>query len=128
MNSGATRDGIGRTGDYGTRQVSGSLAIAALCLVGCLYYASYFWYGFNWADEGAAALIAERLAAGERPYVDVEPGYGILWFYPIAGLYKLFGIHFWVVRGYFIVLGFGAALFAYALLQRLTRNRLVARH
>ena len=127
MDSGTTGYVFDRADKRGARRpVPGWLAIAVLCAVGCLYYASYFRYGFNWADEGAVALIAERLGAGERPFVDVEPGYGILWFYPIAWLYKLFGIHFWVVRGYFIVLGFAAALFAYALLQRLTRNRVVA--
>lgn len=97
-----------------------------LTVVALLYYASYFRYGFGWADEGSVALIAERLAAGERPYLDVDPGYGILWYYPIAGLYKLFGVQFSVVRAYFIALGFAAACISYPLLRRLTGNRRVA--
>ena len=49
-------------------------ALAVLTVIGCLYYGSYYNYFFNWADEGSVALIAERLANGERPFVDVETG------------------------------------------------------
>ena len=101
-------------------------ALAALAVIGGLYYGSYYKYFFNWADEGSVALIAERLSKGERPYLDVETGYGVLWYYPIAFLFKVFGVKFLVVRSWFICLGFAAALFAYALLWRLTRHRIVA--
>jgi len=101
-------------------------ALAALTVIGCLYYASYYNYYFNWGDEGSVALIAERLSKGERPYVDVETGYGVLWYYPIAFLFKTFGAKFLVARIWFICLGFAAALFSYALFWRLTQNRLVA--
>jgi hypothetical protein len=105
---------------------SSLFALAALTVIGCLYYASYYNYYFNWADEGSVALIAERLSKGERPYVDIEIGYGVLWFYPIAFLFKAFGANFLVARIWFICLGFAAALFAYALCWRLTQNRVVA--
>ena len=101
-------------------------ALAALTVIGCLYYGSYYNYLFNWADEGSVALIAERLSKGERPYVDVEIGYGVLWFYPIAFLFKAFGVNFLVARIWFICLGFAAALFSYALLWRLTQHRVLA--
>ena len=99
--------------------------LLALAVIGCVYYSLYYDYYFNWADEGSVALIAEKLANGETPYVDVEPGYGILWFYPISILFKLFGVSFLVVRVWFIVLGFTAALLSYALLWRLTRHRVI---
>ena len=98
-------------------------ALAALTAIGWLYYGSYYDYYFNWADEGSVALIAERLYMGERPYIDVELGYGVLWFYPISLLFKSFGVHFLTVRVWFILLGFAAALVSYALCWRLTRNR-----
>ncbi len=101
-------------------------ALAALTVIGCLYYGSYYNYYFNWADEGSVALIAEKLSEGERPYVDIEIGYGVLWFYPIAFLFKAFGVNFLVARIWFICLGFAAALFSYALLWRLTQHRVVA--
>lgn len=78
------------------------IALAALTVTGCLYYGSYYNYFFNWADKGSVALIAERLANGERPYLDVEIGYGVLWFHPIAFLFKVFGVKFLVVRAWFI--------------------------
>jgi hypothetical protein len=101
-------------------------ALAALTVVGCLYYSSYYNYHFYWGDEGSVAVIAEKLSNGERPYVDIEPGYGVLWFYPIAILFKIFGPNFLVARIWFMCLGLAAALFAYALLGRLTRHRPVA--
>ena len=101
-------------------------ALAVLTVIGCLYYGSYYNYFFNWADEGSVALIAERLANGERPFVDVETGYGVLWYYPISLLFKVFGVNFLVVRIWFICLGFAATLFSYALLWRLTQNRIAA--
>src|SRR6187455_2797298 len=91
---------------------SSLFGLAALTVIGCLYYGSYYNYFFNWADEGSAALIAERLANGERPFVDVQTGYGILWFYPISILFKVFGVNFLVVRIWFICLGFAATLFS----------------
>ena len=113
-------------GKDGASRRSTFLALATLTVIGCVYYSSYYNYFFNWADEGSVALIAERLAKGERPYVDVEIGYGVLWHYPIAFLFKVFGVNFLVVRIWFICLGFAAALFSYALLWRLTQRRLVA--
>ena len=106
--------------------ISSLLPIIVLALFGCLYYASYYNYSFNWADEGSVALISERLAKGERPYIDVEPGYGLLWFYPIAVLFKIFGASLLVLRIWFISVGFAACLISYALLLRLTHKPLVA--
>ncbi len=105
---------------------SSLFGVAALTVIGCLYYGSYYNYFFNWADEGSVALIAERLANGETPFVDVDTGYGILWYYPISLLFKVFGVNFLVARIWFIWLGFAAVLFSYALLWRLTQSRIVA--
>jgi len=102
------------------------MAVVALTLIGLFYYSSYYNYYFNWADEGSVALITERLAQGERPYVEVDPSYGILWYYPIVVLHKIFGVNFLTVRVWFIFIGFAAALVSYALLLRLTRKPAIA--
>lgn len=110
----------------GPSRRSSSFAVAVLTVIGCLYYASYYNYHFNWADEGSVALIAEKLLNGERPFVDIEIGYGVLWYYPIVFLFKVFGVNFVVARIWFICLGFAAALVSYALLWRLTQHRVFA--
>ena len=42
--------------------------------------------------------------AGDVPMRDVELGYNVLWFWPIVGLFKLAGVNFLLMRGYFFAL------------------------
>ena len=97
-----------------------------LVTIAYFYYGAFYNYSFNLSDEGSVALISEKLYKGERPYLDITLGYGLLWFYPIVFLFKLFGIKFYLIRIYFLVLAFTSSLFAYALLLRLTEKHVIA--
>ncbi len=72
-----------------------------LVLVALVYYGSYYRSSLNFRDEGGTiVLVAKRLLAGERPFLDVVLGYNVLWFYPVVGLFKLFGVSMTVLRVY----------------------------
>ncbi len=95
------------------------IAAAALVLFAILYYSLIYRYGFNLADEGNVALISQRLMHGERPFLDVSPGYNVLWFYPISTLFRVFGTHLLLMRAYFYAISTGSGLVAFFLLRRL---------
>lgn len=86
-----------------------------------VYYASYLRCWFNPHDEGGTAvLLASRLLHGERPFVDVQLGYNVGWFYPLVGLFKIFGPHYLITRGWFFFLSTLAALAAFRLVRLAT--------
>ncbi len=95
------------------------IAASALVLFAILYYSLIFRYGLNLADEGNVALISQRLMHGERPFLDVAPGYNVLWFYPISTLFRIFGTHLLLMRAYFYTISTGSGLIAFFLLRRL---------
>ena len=95
------------------------IAASALVLFAVLYYSLIFRYGLNLADEGNVALISQRLMHGERPFLDVAPGYNVLWFYPISTLFRIFGTHLLLMRAYFYTISTGSGLIAFFLLRRL---------
>jgi hypothetical protein len=95
------------------------IAASALVLFATLYYSLIFRYGLNLADEGNVALISQRLMHGERPFLDVSPGYNVLWFYPISSLFRVFGTHLLLMRAYFYFISTGSGLIAFFLLRRL---------
>lgn len=98
------------------------LVIISLC-----YYGSYVRYGINFHDEGGTvALIGKRLLDGERPFHDVVLGYNVLWFYPIVGLFKLFGVNFVLLRAYCFFLSTVTVLLGFLLLERATRRAWLA--
>lgn len=98
------------------------LVVAALC-----YYGSYIGFWFNPHDEGGtAAFTAMRLLAGEAPIRDVELGYNVGWYFPIVALFKMTGVNFLVMRGYFFALSTITALLGWLLVRRLTRNEWLA--
>ena len=103
----------------------GLVVFAVLATIAYFYYGAFYNYSFNLADEGYVALISEKLYKGERPFVDLSVGYGLLWFYPIVGLFKVFGIKFYLIRIYFFVLAFASSLFTYALLLQLTQKHVI---
>ncbi len=91
------------------------------------YYGSYLGYWFNPHDEGGTVcLVAQRLMHGERPWVDVELGYNIGWFYPVAGLFHLTGVNYLVARGFFFALSTLTALLGYGIVRRLAGPRWLA--
>src|SRR5437867_1866707 len=69
------------------------------------YYGSYLRYGIGFRDEGqTVALGAQRLLNGEIPFKDVILNYNVLWFYPVVGLFKIFGVSYVLLRGYCLAL------------------------
>ncbi len=95
------------------------VAGAALVLCAFVYYSLIYRYGLNLADEGNVALISQRLMHGERPFLDVSPGYNVLWFYPISTLFRLFGTDLLLMRTYFYGISTASGLIAFMLLRRL---------
>ena len=92
-----------------------------------LYYGSYYRHDLRFNDEGGTiALGAQRLLEGERPLVDVTLNYNVLWFYPVVGLFKIFGVNFVLMRAYFLALSALAALFAFFAVNRAGRRHWIA--
>jgi hypothetical protein len=99
--------------------------LIVLCAI--FYYGSYLRFWFNPHDEGGtAALIAARMLAGEVPYKDVELGYNVGWFWPIVGLFKVGGVNFVAMRGYFFALSTLCALWGWAVVRKVTRREWIA--
>lgn len=100
------------------------MPLLGILVAAIAYYASYWHFWFNPHDEGGTAcLIAQRLMQGEKPWVDVEPGYNIGWFYPIVGLFHITGVNYLAVRAWFFVLATITALLGYATVTRVTGSR-----
>ncbi|EDY17165.1 hypothetical protein CfE428DRAFT_5347 [Chthoniobacter flavus Ellin428] len=98
--------------------------VLVILVAAIAYYGSYWHFWFNPHDEGGTAcLIAQRLMHGERPWVDVEPGYNIGWFYPIVGLFHFTGVNFLAVRAWFFLLATITALLGCGIVSRVTGSR-----
>jgi hypothetical protein len=67
-------------------------AIAVTALLGAICFRYTYRLGFDWGDMGSYAEIARGLAAGSSPADYV--GYGPLWHFIGAGLFRLFGVDF----------------------------------
>ncbi|MEI9897433.1 MAG: hypothetical protein WDN28_27150 [Chthoniobacter sp.] len=88
------------------------------------YYGSYWHFWFNPHDEGGTAcLVAQRLMQGERPWVDVEPGYNIGWFYPLVWLFHFTGVNYLAARAWFFALSTVTALLGCGIVSRVTGSR-----
>jgi hypothetical protein len=94
------------------------LIVFAICCFG-----SYYRHSYNFRDEGGTvALIAKRLLEGQRPMVDVELGYNVMWYYPIVALFKVIGVNFVALRVYCFVLSTIAAVLGYLTVERVSRR------
>jgi hypothetical protein len=101
------------------------LPILIILAAAFTYYGSYWRYWFNPHDEGGTAcLIAQRLMNGERPWVDVEPGYNIGWFYPLIALFKITGVNYLAARAWFFALSTITALLGFGIVSRISGSRL----
>ncbi|MGB8170239.1 MAG: hypothetical protein WCF18_22245 [Chthoniobacteraceae bacterium] len=97
--------------------------IVVLLAVALAYYGSYVRYGIGFRDEGqTVALGAQRLLDGEVPFRDVVLNYNVLWFYPVVGLFKLFGVSYVLLRGYCLALSTVTAVLGFLLVEKTTRR------
>ena len=100
--------------------------LAGLVAAGLAYFGQYYDCGFKIGDEGSIVLISARLLEGERPFVDVVLGYGLLWYYPLVLLFKITGVSFLTARIYFLALALVTSLLAYLTVRRRTDRRWLA--
>jgi hypothetical protein len=98
---------------------------ALLIVAGALaWYGSYLRYWFNPHDEGGTVcMVAQRLLAGERPWVDVDPGYNIGWFYPVVWLFHFTGVNYLAARAWFFALATFTALLGCGIVTRISGSQ-----
>lgn len=101
-------------------------ALTFLIVAGFIYYGLYYNYGFNIADEGSVLLLTKRLLEGERPFIDVDLGYGLLWYYPLVLMFKVTGVSFIATRIFFLALAMVTSILAFITMRRHTRRRWLA--
>ena len=93
------------------------LAIFAIC-----YYSQYYRSGLNLGGEGGTiAVNAIRLNEGWLPIKDTTLNYNVLWFYPVAWLFKLTGPDYIALRIYFFALCAASGLLGFLIVRRVTR-------
>ncbi len=87
------------------------------------YYGSYYRSGINFRDEGGTiTLLGKRVADGQVPFNDLVLGYNVGWFLPIAGLFKITGTNFVILRIYFFALSTLAAILGFLTVERAARH------
>ncbi len=96
--------------------------VLVLLVAALAYYGSYYRHGINFQDEGGTlALQTQRLLNGELPFKDIDLGYNVGWFYPLAALFKITGVHFVAMRAYFLALSALAAVFGFLTVEKAAR-------
>lgn len=98
------------------------LLLTALCYYG-VYWRSGLMLG---GEEGVAAVLAQRLNAGQLPIVDTFLGYNVGWFYPIAFLFKVAGPNYLMMRAYFFLIALLAGMAAYTSVWIASRKPLLS--
>lgn len=94
-----------------------------LIIAAAVYFGSYYRHGINFRDEGGTlTLLGGRILNGEVPFRDVELGYNVGWFMPIAGLFGITGVNFVALRIFFLVLSAIAAVLAFLTVERVARH------
>ncbi|MEM7353398.1 MAG: hypothetical protein AAF657_21560 [Acidobacteriota bacterium] len=117
----ADRDGLLKTAR--ASGVLDAMLLAVLTLIGIAYFSQYYNAGFNLADEGSVVLTSARLLEGETPYLGIELGYGLLWFYPLVALFQVTGVSFVAIRIFFCGLAILTAWLAFLTLRKQTGRR-----
>ncbi|MCX7868647.1 MAG: hypothetical protein N2322_01735, partial [Terrimicrobiaceae bacterium] len=106
---------------------SGRAGPAILAVVALAYYSLYFNHGLNLGGEGGTtAVVAMRLNEGMRPIADTFLGYNVLWFYPVAWLFRLTGPDYLALRAFFFVVCAVTALLGFLTVRRITGSGLLA--
>jgi hypothetical protein len=86
-----------------------------------LYYGQYYRSDLNLGGEGGTAgVIAMRLNEGARPMVDTFLGYNVMWFYPIAWLFRVVGPDYVTLRIYFFAICLAMGVVAFLTVRRVT--------
>jgi hypothetical protein len=95
-------------------------AVVVVCMViaGFAYFSQYYDHGFLYTDEGSLLLITSKLLSGERPYLDIKIGYGVLWYYPLALVFLITGVDFVVARIFLLLVALVTSLLAFLTLRR----------
>jgi hypothetical protein len=93
------------------------LAIFAIC-----YYSQYYRSGLNLGGEGGTVAVnAIRLNEGWLPIKDTTLNYNVMWFYPVAWLFKVTGPDYVALRVYFFALCTASGLLGFLIVRRVTR-------
>jgi hypothetical protein len=96
----------------------GPLLILAFAIC---YYSQYYRSGLNLGGEGGTdAVVAMRLNAGWLPIKDTVLNYNVMWFYPVAWLFKLTGPNYIVLRLFFFVLCTVTGLLTFSIIRRVS--------
>jgi hypothetical protein len=97
-----------------------------LLVLGVLYYALYFFHGLALTGEGGTnAVLAQRLLEGQLPIKDTFLGYNVGWFYPLVGLFALFGPNYLVMKAFFVALSLAAGLLGGHVVRRVSGSALL---
>ena len=98
-----------------------------LLMVAFGYYALYWRSGLVLSgEEGVAAVVAERLNAGQKPIVDTFLGYNVGWFYPLSWIFRAAGPDYLLMRLYFFLLATLSGLTSFSILYGILRIRWVS--
>ncbi len=108
----------GRVGDAPRWTVGDTVACALLLLFATTAVWPDLFTGWNYADDGGMAQVAERVLRGQLPHRDFEDPWSGGWSYFQALLFHLFGSRLSVLRGPIFVAWLGALL----VVQRLARR------
>lgn len=93
--------------------------LALLALFALAYYGYYcrVWPGPG-GEGGVVALLSQRLLEGQKPIVDTFLGYNVLWFYPVVGIFKVFGPHYLAMRLFFFLLSLVTGLLSFGVILK----------
>ena len=87
------------------------------------YHGSYDRHSLNFKDEGGTIVLgAQRLLEGQLPLKDVVLNYNLLWFYPVVGLFKVFGVSYVLLRTYCFALSTLTVLLAFLAVEKVSRR------
>ena len=96
----------------------GPLVLVAFAI---FYYGQYYRSGLNLGGEGGTVAVnAMRLNEGWLPIKDTKLNYNVMWFYPVAWLFKITGPDYIALRIYFFALCLVAGLLAFLIVRRVT--------
>jgi len=116
-----------RKSDHQPVKSTGLRGCLLLLLTGLCYYGIYWRSGLMLGgEEGVAAVVAQRLNAGQLPIVDTFMGYNVGWFYPVAFLFKVAGPNYLIMRAYFFLIALLAGMAAYTTVWLVSRRTLLS--